>query len=805
MSTSLDPPFSLDLEPWTEPRYEPSPRGDVQAPPPLRLAAAPAGTPSPAIGPVATAPVVAALGVAIVAISFAMERTATATRLADPVFWVGFLTLAAPILWRLLSAGASRAERLLLLGTFGALSYGIKVLRDPLTLVMSDEFNHFSATEQVARTHSLFPAPVLYGGHVAVGYPGLHVTTVAIADITGLSLFVSALIVIALAKVIVMLALFHLFERVSGSARMAGLGAVLFAANSNFLFWSAQFSYESLALPLFIVALYLFLERGDAGYQRLSYTVALVLLTLTIAATHHVTTYALALVFWVLTVMAWRRGPGSLRAVGLASFATVLSVAWFFLIAPSTSAYLGYIISESVGALRHVLGAHAPFQASAASLQTPRSEEAIAFLGVAIVGLGVLATLIRRRRHPALNTDLGILLAVASVGCIALYPLRALPDAWETANRAQEFLFVGVAFVLGLAVAAVRIPRLRSTRPRALLVLGMLVIIAGGVIEGWPAPLRLSPPLFVKDGSHTITPQGFTTARWATRRLARRTVYVGDEATARELAVDGAHFTYFGDSGSPFAQILQSATFPAWQRRLLAGDRVDDLLVDDRRIADNDQAAFFFEAASDPSGGAGYFPAGARAKYTSVPGVSLISDSGDVVVFDVSALHAPPPACAAVGTPSLIDGLTCATATGTLTAPADGVVTLDGVQVRYLGAFAQRLTDGLWLSMTVQMANEGTRPFRPLADARATELLAGDAAFLPQTTVPFHSANLATRRTVDGQTAVIGTLSFLISGRASTAAVLAGGAGLSLPSPGGDRHQVAWIPAGRPRLIGSSS
>ena len=31
---------------------------------------------------------------------------------------------------------------------------------------------------------------------------------------------------------------------------MAGLGVAIYTGNFNFLFWGAQFSYESLALPL---------------------------------------------------------------------------------------------------------------------------------------------------------------------------------------------------------------------------------------------------------------------------------------------------------------------------------------------------------------------------------------------------------------------------------------------------------------------------------------------------------------------------------------------------------------------------
>ena len=63
----------------------------------------------------------------------------------------------------------------------------------------------------------------------------------------------SALIVIGVARLIMMLALFLLFERLSGSSRVAGLAALVYCASPNFLFWSSQYSYQSLALPLAVL------------------------------------------------------------------------------------------------------------------------------------------------------------------------------------------------------------------------------------------------------------------------------------------------------------------------------------------------------------------------------------------------------------------------------------------------------------------------------------------------------------------------------------------------------------------------
>lgn len=754
----------------------------------------------------ATVPVTGGLGLGVIAVSFAMERTATDTVWADAVFWLGFVLMVAPITWRLLGKRAARGERLLLVFSLGALSYGIKVLRDPLMFVMSDEFTHLNASQRIIATHSLFPQVTVSGAPVAAGYPGLHIAAVIVHDISGLSLFVSALIVIGLARVLIVLALFHLFERMSGSARIAGLGAALFAANSNFIFWSAQFSYESLALPLFAATLFLIVMRAEHQNRRLPFTLSIALLTMAIAATHHVTTYALSITLWVMSLMSLRRRWRKWRAVGLASFATFLSALWFVVVARGTENYLSFIFGEALNTTLHVAeqhSVHAPFSASTSSLQTPLSEEVIAVLGVMLVAVGIMVTLLGSRRIPALRSALGILLLIAGVACVAIYPLRALPGTWETTNRAQEFLFIGVSFVLAVGLAQISEARMASWKARVMLTTGLLVILCGGVIEGWPAPLRLSQPLLVKAGHSTISPQGLEASSWATSTLPRDSVYVGDQATAQELSVDGAHFTYFGAEGSVYAQVLQSSVFPAWQQNLLRNSRVNYLLVDDRRIANNDQAAYFFQPARDPSGGAGYFSAAVREKFAALPSVSRVSDSGDIVIYDVSSFLHPPPSCAAVGLPSIVDGLTCKRPSGSLTSIGAGsIATLPGVRVRYLGSTAQSLADGLLVNVRLQIQNQLARRIRSLSEPGGVYLKIGGDTLQPLSVVPYRKDNFGRYSSVPASSSTEGSLSFIVRTARAIAQVGRGDGRLYLPAPGphGSRD-VALIRIGRSKLI----
>ena len=123
--------------------------------------------------------------------------------------------------------------------------------------------------------------------------------------LTGTSIYVSGTILIGAARLVLMAALFFLFARLSGSARGAGLGVAVYTGTTNFLFWGAQFSYESLSLPL-VVRRPDGVRRtrgGAAERRRAAWAVPIVLGILAITITHHLSSYALAMIFVALAVL----------------------------------------------------------------------------------------------------------------------------------------------------------------------------------------------------------------------------------------------------------------------------------------------------------------------------------------------------------------------------------------------------------------------------------------------------------------------------------------------------------------------
>ena len=57
--------------------------------------------------------------------------------------------------------------------------------------------------------------------------------------------------------------MFLFVENIVRSSRVAGFAVVLYAGNPNFLFFSAAYAYEQLALPLLMAVLFLLSLRRE--------------------------------------------------------------------------------------------------------------------------------------------------------------------------------------------------------------------------------------------------------------------------------------------------------------------------------------------------------------------------------------------------------------------------------------------------------------------------------------------------------------------------------------------------------------
>jgi hypothetical protein len=595
--------------------------------------------------------VIAALGLLVVG---AADRLAgSGIGGMEPLFWVGLLLIVGPITARLLMARVAREERLGLIVVLSLGLYLVKVMQSPFGFTYSDEFVHLYNANQIMESGRLFAAnPIL---PVSALYPGLEATTIALRQVAGLDVFSAGMIVVGLARLIMMVALFLLYEQVSGSARTASLASLLYTANSNFLFWSAQFSYESLALPLAVLALWAVARReaGKHPSERLGLTLTAMLLIGAVVVTHHLSSYFLATVLGLWAGLGWvrekldqylkdRHSEGAAKTVmkppgmatggpgGLALLAGVGAIFWLVFVASLTLHYLSPMFGKAVVSLLNQLVGEEPgrglFHSTSESV-APVWERVVGISAVllCLMGLpfGLWQVWRRYQRHP-----LALLLGGAAIAYFGLLGLRLVPSAWEISNRSSEYLFLGLAFVL----AAGRLPRWLS-KPLLVIVIG--VIFAGGVVAGWSAELRVAQVYQVSAGAEQLEPAGQSAAEWVRTHLGPNQNFAADESNGRYLMAYGDQNALTGRNLN-IKSIFETPDLKPWQTDLLYSAHIEYVAVDRRRLSGDNMRGYFFDRGSSwPLPDQLLVPTENYTKFDGLPGVSRILDSGDLVLYDI--------------------------------------------------------------------------------------------------------------------------------------------------------------------------
>lgn len=578
---------------------------------------------------------IASLGVFLCALTNALSRATLEPN--SILYWIGLLVIAVPIFLRLSLKGPSYRERLGLVLLLGLALYLVKVTRDSIFFSFPDEFVHAFNAENIERYHHLYhfnPAIT-----TTPRYPGLEGATSALMTLTGMSSFGAGTILIGTARLTFMAALFFLFARLSGSTRGAGLGVAAYVGSSNFLFWGAQFSYESLALPLMVVVLMAFVEReAEPPEVGSAWAVPVVLGILAVTVTHHLTSYGLAAIFILLAVLYRVMKVKKPNPWPFALLATLAALAWLLIAARSTVNYLSPVLTDAIKAIwKTATGESAPrtlFHQASTTTETvgatPFFARAVALFAILLLAIGFflgLRQLWRRRRE---LEPLALLFCVAGAAFFGALLLRFAPAAWETGNRAGEFLFIGLAFVFIFGAAELLRGGAGLQRRRLLLVAGLGIVLIGGAISGWPWDVQLARPLQAKAHGREIDSEPLALAEFARKRIDGSR-FAAPEADARLLLTPGGQVA-FGGQGPDIQDIVSSPELESWQLPLLKENHLPYVVADRRNSADDTLRGQYFTVPGQY--GEKLQDRKLLHKFAQIP-AARVWDSGRIVLYDL--------------------------------------------------------------------------------------------------------------------------------------------------------------------------
>lgn len=595
---------------------------------------------------------ISTLGVFSVAYAYTSARDG-GNRAGEAIlfFLLGLLLIFAPSVIRLISPTASRFERISLLCITGISFYLVNVMYSPLYFSYYDEFLHWRTANDIASSGHLFGNNPLLP--VSPFYPGLEIVTDGLAKLSGLDTFIAGTIVVGMARLVTVLALFLLYEHITKSARIAGIAMILYMTNPHFLFFDAQFAYESLALPLAMLVLFVLAHHETLSSGRLWITFIACLVLATVAVTHHVTDFIFDgfLLLWTVIYALQRiaRTPRSTRPLQKTPllwatlFGILISIIWLSLRGNPVVNYLfssfTSVLSELGQLLQGTGGGHRLF-VTYSGQATPLWERLLTLSSVAVIALSLpfgLLCLWLRYRSNALAWMLGIvaLLYPVSLG------LHLTSVGSEISDRSSAFLFISIACMLALLITQFwPTPRL-NWKQTSLLTIVLSVIFLGNIILGNGAFSAILPgPYLVSADERSIEPQGIQAAKWAYLYLGPNNRMATDRINQLLMSTFGEQYLVTPTENKIDEEaIFFSPSVDSYDISVLQQAHVRYLVVDQRLSTALPYVGFYFDQ-GEPGAYQRTMPIPLKAltKFNTVPQINRVFDSGSIVIYDVGGL-----------------------------------------------------------------------------------------------------------------------------------------------------------------------
>lgn len=589
----------------------------------------------------------------------AANASRTGSSWSVDLFYASIAWIVLPISARLASAALSRQERVALIVIATLALFVLRVIRAPIAFIDHDEFLHWLTTNDILEQGRLFTPNALLP--VSPKFPGLEIVTTAIVQLTGLSVFGSALLLLATCRLLFICGLYLTFEKITTSPRVASLGCLIFMGASTFLIFDSHFSYESLAVVLLVLVLLSDLIADETPSRKWIVTGALTVpLLAALAATHHMTAFIAAGLFLGLAILEAIRSPispnaGKTLVVSISALA--LPMIWSQVMGNPVGGYLGPVIKDGLYEATQLLSSshgRELFVSEDGSV-APLWQRAAMIGSVVLICVGLVTGLLRSISYA------GIKMIPATLSSIRLqrnwtnsrlillclltfvFPLSILfrftRSGWELGNRIGPFSFLGVSLVIAIGVTSFWLRNSRGSLRPVLFGSAVTVIIIGGVISS-EGPRILVPARFhVSADSASIEPMGIAAAEWSGRWLGNENLFASDRVNRLLLATYGHQqvATTLRDPRDT-SLAIQSKTLGPSEIGLLRQIGVDYVLADLRLTTGLPVVGVYFDGGASDRGHTRPLDGAALLKFNIDDRVSRPFDNGYQFVFDVRKL-----------------------------------------------------------------------------------------------------------------------------------------------------------------------
>ena len=590
---------------------------------------------------------VASLGVWTISIGYVLARDGNSTG-GESLFWLGLAVIYIPVIIRLLSRDLGRGEAIGMMLVIALCTYLVRYLGGPAFFTAFDEFLHWRTAYDILSTQHLFTNNSLLP--VSPLYPGLESITAALVSLTGLDIVQAGLAVIGVSRLVMILGLYLLFEQMTKSSRTAGLAVLIYTGSSTFLYFDSQYGYETLALPLAVVAIYMLVRRVSSyGWSYWIWTILSAITIFAIVPTHHATSYALIgfLLLWTCTdlYVQWQGGP-AYNPFEFAAWLILLCLIWIATAATITIQYLTPIVGGALQSAVGLLTGQSVIRqlfVNSAGQGSAIYERIFAYGSVLIIVLiipfGLWQWWLRYR-----GQSISIALAIAVLVYPALPLMRLSSGAWELSDRMSGFIYIAVAYIVALGMIELPLPARFSEFRKWFACVAVFIIFAGGIAAGSSPQTRLPSPYRPAAEELSIDRENIAAAQWAQAVLGPNNRMAGDRTETILMGAYGTQrmITSSSDNVSISGLFLDDTVTPSDQL-IISEARIRYLVIDFRISTVLPILGYYFESWEQLI--TPYVPPINNLvleKYDHVRGASRVFDSGDIVLYDVGALQNAP-------------------------------------------------------------------------------------------------------------------------------------------------------------------
>lgn len=566
-----------------------------------------------------------ALGFVLVMVSFVLSRSGTSG--AEYLYWGGQTVAYASALFLLVSPHIPDGFRVGAVTLVAAGQSAVSYAYRPVVFKFPDELQHWRTAEDLLTTGQLFtPNPTL---PVSPQFPALEVVTAFLIQTLHLPLFLAGMLVVTACHVVLALCVYSFYEKVTESGLVSGMATMLFFTTPHAFTFNTLFVYGAFALPFFVMALRYALTDGGQGVTWRYVVGSVACIAVTVVAHPLSALITIGFLGLLAPALLLVRAPARLVVQCLAASAggIVLAAAWVTLVARDAMTYLGPPILDVLTGLLS-FGGPAEETVAAPPPQSSLVERIVAVSSIPMValllGLG-LRHVLRWRRPVASALSLTALLYFLVLAVRVLDPRGA-----EMATRGLTYvvLFSGLPAAIGLLYLCG--PRMG----RALPVTIWMLLVAGGLVSGWPASWeRLPGKVYIAGFESGVDAGNLQLSRWAREAIGEDQRVACDMMTcamvgsySHQLPVGDAGDVYYAEELSP--EVVQRVA-----------DLTVDFLVVNRLMTEQEPITGSYFA-RDPLSNRHTAPVDPAKvdKFAADPRVALVYDDGQYQVYDLRGL-----------------------------------------------------------------------------------------------------------------------------------------------------------------------